>query len=124
VREGASLSLDAYRHGDADAAALWAFALSRGERVPYRVERPPLARACALDVRIEQPFACGVRWDAFLARELGCSRSRVLAAWRREALRVLPAARPRDPVRDGDRLLLRIDETAQDGRAPGRSGPP
>lgn len=106
VREEACGSLDPYRHSDPDHAALWAFALSRGQRVAYRVERPPLAPAGELDVRIAQPFPCGVRWDAFLARELGCARAKVVAAWQRGALAVAPATRPRDVVRDGDRLLV------------------
>jgi hypothetical protein len=109
VREDACGSLDPYRRSDPACAALWAFALSRGQRVAYRVERPPIAPACALDVAIEQPFPCGVRWDAFLARELAWSRSKVVAAWRREALAVAPATRPRDVVRNGDRLRVWLD---------------
>lgn len=109
VREDAGGSLEPYRRSDPRCAALWAFELSRGQRVAYRVERQPLGSACGLEVRIEQPFPCGVRWDAFLARELGCSRARVVAAWQRGALTVARAARPRDVVRDGDRLRAWLD---------------
>ena len=109
AREDALGSLDVYRRSDRDTALRWAFQLSRGEKVPYRVERPSIVRPGTLDVRIEQPFPGGARWAAFLARELGCSRSLVRAAFRSGALALAPSRRANAPVSDGDRLRAQLD---------------
>jgi len=111
VRETARLSLDPYRQNDPRVGALWAFALSRGESVPYRIDRPTLVGPALLAIRIDQPFPCGVRWDVFLAHELGDSRRQIRAAWRSSALFIPSAVRPSAIVRDGDQLFLRLDET-------------
>jgi len=129
VRESAALPLAPFRRDDPEVAALWAFALSRGTPVPYRVERPVLVGPAELAVRIEQPFPCGARWDAFLSRELGVSRSRLRAAWRAGAIATAARLRPGDVVRDGDRLRLRLDACGRPAAArgsspsPGRGGP-
>jgi hypothetical protein len=100
------IDLDRYRADDPELAEACAFALSPGQPVPYRVERPVLPADGALLVTIVQPRGCAVRWDRFLAEQLGWSRSRVVAAWREGAVRVEPRARPNQLVRDGQRLRL------------------
>ena len=134
VREVAGCSLAPYRCNDPDTATHCAFALSHGAQVAYRVERPPLVFTAALDVQITARFPCGARWDAFLARELGCSRSKIVLAWCAGAVRVAPTARARAVVRDGDRLSAYLDGTgrpitpdrappaARASRAPGTTG--
>jgi hypothetical protein len=104
VREEAlGASLEAYRRDDAALAVAHAFALAQpGQAVAYAVERAPLPDAGALCARIAQAHCCGVRWDAFLARELGWPRARLRRAWERGTVRVEPARRPSQLVRDGD----------------------
>jgi len=121
VRESAALPLAPFRRDDPGVAALWAFALSRGTPVPYRVERPALVGPAGLALRIEQPFPCGARWDALLARELGVSRSRLRVLWRAGAVCTADGLRPGRDVRDGDRLALWLDER---GRPAAPRGPP
>src|SRR5512134_879930 len=97
--------LDAYRRDDPALAWRHAFALAPpGQTVAYAVVRAPLPDAGALCARIAQPLGCGVRWDAFLARELGWPRTRVRRAWERGAVRVAPSRRPSQLVRDGDQV--------------------
>jgi hypothetical protein len=110
VRETVGLSLDPYRENDSRAAALWAFALSRGESVPYQVERPAIIGPALLAIQIDQPFPCGARWDMFLAHEIGASRRQIRATWRSSTLFVPSASRPRSVVRDRDQLFLRLNQ--------------
>lgn len=101
VREGASpVPLDAYRRDDPELAERHAFELCAGEPAPYAVERPPLPRGGPLEATIVQPRFCAVRWDRFLARELGWSRTRVARAWGSGAIGVASLGRPRSWVRD------------------------
>jgi hypothetical protein len=73
------------------------------------LEPPPdLPRDGKLRARIHAPIPCGVRWDRLLARELGCSRSRVARALRAGTLSLLPAAKASAWVRDGQVLEGRL----------------
>ncbi|MGH7287114.1 MAG: DUF1062 domain-containing protein [Myxococcota bacterium] len=106
VAEIARAELDGYQ---ADAPRLvrrWAFANGTSAPLPYRVIRPPLPECGALSARIVQPEPCGVRWDRFLARELGWSRGRVARAFREGALSLHPGASLARAVSDGDELLV------------------
>ena len=99
--------LAAYLGNDPGLARLHAFDLRSLQPLPYRVERPPLVSARPLPIRIAQRFDCGVRWDRFLARELGWSRDRVARAWREGAIEVNGVARPSRLVRNGQEVELR-----------------
>ena len=107
----AGVPLDGYRRSDPALALEHAFAFGAAAPIPYVVERPPLPECGVVVARIEQPFPCGVRWDRFLARELGWSRSRAAAALRRGDVRVSPRTRPGRAVRHGDRLEIRLPRT-------------
>ena len=98
--------LDGYQRNDASLAWSHAFELAVRAELAYRVERPPLPGAGTLVARLEQPHPCGVRWDRLLARELGWSRARVVAAWRRGEIAVERARTLSDRVADG--RLVRI----------------
>ncbi len=95
-----------YLANDPALALEHAFELATREPLPYRVLRPPLDYGASLHARIEQPFACGVRWDRMLAREFGCSRNEVARAFARGAI-ALPGVRSlARPLRDGEQLIL------------------
>ena len=99
--------LDAYFRDDAALARAHAFELTPVEPLPYRVVREPLDLARGLRARIVQPLPCGVRWDRFLAGELGVARARVARAWRGGALAITPVPRSLAvPVRDGDEVAF------------------
>jgi hypothetical protein len=99
--------LDGYHRNDAALARAHAFELPAHEPLPHRIVRPPLPHAGALEARIEQPFACGLRWDRLLAAELSWSRARVAKAWADGVVAVGSARSPRDRVADGQ--LLRVE---------------
>jgi len=84
--------LDGYHRNDPALAWRHAFELRPDAPLPYRVERPPLSAEKPLVARIEQPWDCALRWDRFLATELGWPRARVERAFRRGELR-LPGVR-------------------------------
>jgi hypothetical protein len=98
--------LEAYLRNDPALVRAHAFELPLAGALPYRVERPPLGAARALRVRIAQPHPCGVRWDRFLARELGWTRSRAARAWRSAAVCVRPRGSPARAVADGDEVSV------------------
>ena len=100
--------LDAYHRNDPARAWAHAFEIATHEPLPYRVERPALPASGTLLVRIEQPFACGLRWDRFLAAELDWSRARVAAAWRAGALTIDTARALADRVADGATLRVTL----------------
>lgn len=110
--------LDPYRLDDPERALAEAFRLGGVTPVPYVVERPSLPPSGRCVARIDQPHFCGLRWDRFLARELGGSRSRVVRAFESGDVRVDPAAGPRSRVADG--ALLAFDA----GRVVGSSSRP
>lgn len=98
--------LEGYLRDDAELVRRHAFELPLAEALPYRVERPPLPASGKLRGRIVQPHPCGVRWDRFLARELGVSRSGIAAAWRRGDVEVEGVASPARLVGDGQALRI------------------
>lgn len=98
--------LDAYHRNDPACARAHALEIPTREALPYHVERPPLPATGVLLATIEQPDRCGVRWDRFLARELGVSRAAIQHRWRRGAIAIDGAASLSDPV--GDRQRLRV----------------
>lgn len=98
--------LDAWHRNDPACAWSHAFELATHEPLPYRVERPPLPPGGALLARIEQPFACGLRWDRFLAAELGRSRAAIANAWSSGAVAIEGVRSLADRVGDG--ALLRV----------------
>jgi hypothetical protein len=100
--------LDAYHHNDAALARAHAFELPVHAELPHRVERPPLPAAGALAARIDQPDPCGVRWDRLLARELGWSRKKAVAAWRRGEIAIDGVGSLGDRVADGRVVRVRI----------------
>jgi hypothetical protein len=106
--EALGAALEVYRADDPALAEAVAFAFASDRPLPHAVERPPLPERGTLEVTIEQPRFCAVRWDRLLAAQLGWSRARVHAAWRAGAVRVEPPCRPRQPVRDGQRLRVRL----------------
>jgi hypothetical protein len=55
-----------------------------------------------LDVAIEQPFACGLRFDALLAAELGWSRARVARECAAKRIELARGAALASRVRGGD----------------------
>lgn len=93
--------LDAYHHNDCTRAWVHAFEIATDEPLPHRVERPALPAGGTLLACIEQPFACGLRWDRLLAAEFGWSRARVAAAWRAGAVAIDAARALSDRVVDG-----------------------
>jgi hypothetical protein len=109
--DAGGVPLDDYRRNDPALALGHAFALGAAAPIPYVVERPPLPACGVVVARIEQPLRCGVRWDRFLARELGWSRSHAAAALRRGDVSVSPRTRPNRAVRHGDRVELRLPRT-------------
>ncbi|MCG8591171.1 MAG: DUF1062 domain-containing protein [Proteobacteria bacterium] len=119
--DAAEVPLDAYRRDDPVLAESVAFALAPGVPVAYAVERPPLPESGPLRVRIVQPRFCAVRWDRFLAAELGWSRRRVQAAWRARTLCVEPACRASAPVRDGQCFSV-LELRCRPSPSPPRSG--
>jgi hypothetical protein len=97
--------LEGYFRDDPELARAHAFEVPVAEPLPYRVARAPIDPSEGVVARIVQPHPCGLRWDRFLARELGVSRTHVVRAWRAGAIAVAPAPRaPNAPVRDGDEL--------------------
>lgn len=98
--------LAAYLSDDPELARAHAFELPISEPLPYRVERPRLAGASEIHARIVQPHPCGVRWDRFLARELGWPRARVLRAWRAGAVRLQGGGGLARPIADGDEVSV------------------
>lgn len=104
-------ALAPYLENDAACARRHAFELAPQEPLPYRVMRPELPAAGVLrpepaadgglHARIESPEPCGERWDRFLARELACSRSEVVRAAGRGALRLEGAGALARLVQDG-----------------------
>jgi hypothetical protein len=102
ARELPGGTLAPYLANDPAAARRHAFELAPRGPLPYAVERPQLPAAGELRVRVVAPEPCGVRWDRFLARELGCSRAELARAAARGAL-----------VVDGARSLARM---VQDGQ--------
>jgi hypothetical protein len=100
--------LDAYHRNDPARAWAHAFEIATHEPLPHRVEWPALPASGTLLARIEQPFACGLRWDRFLAAELGWSRARVAAAWREGALSIDTARALADRVADGATLRVTL----------------
>jgi hypothetical protein len=99
-------ALDPYLHDDPVWARRHAFELPPREPLPYRVERPELPGEGVLAVRVAQPEPCGERWDRFLARELGWSRSRVVHVAATGALRLDGGASLARVVQDGQRFTL------------------
>jgi hypothetical protein len=100
--------LAAYRRNDPELAESLAFAVASHQTLPYRVERPPLPATGRVQALIVQPLFCGVRWDRFVAHELGWSRSRVRTAWRSGVIRTEPRCAANTWVRDGQRLHLDV----------------
>lgn len=98
--------LDAWHRNDRVCAWSHAFEVATHEPLPYRIERPPLPAAGTLLARIQQPFACGLRWDRFLAVELGRSRVGVVNAWGSGAIAIEGVRSLADRVGDG--ALLRV----------------
>jgi hypothetical protein len=97
--------LEGYLRDDAELVRRHAFELPVTEALAYRVVRPTLPGG-DLVARIVQPWPCGVRWDRFLARELGVSRSRVAADWRSGVVRVDGVSAPARIVAAGQVLRL------------------
>jgi hypothetical protein len=100
--------LDAYHRNDAALARSHAFELPAREPLPHRVLRPALPAAGVLSAHIEQPRACGVRWDRLLAAELGWSRARVVTAWRAGDVAIDAAGSLRDRVADGQAFRVAL----------------
>jgi hypothetical protein len=100
--------LDGYHRNDAQLAWTHAFELPLLHELPQRVERPPLPATGTVTARIEQPYPCGARWDRLLARELGWSRSRTVAAWRSAAISIDGAGSLAERVGRGQRLCLTL----------------
>lgn len=98
--------LDGYLRNDAALARAHAFELPAREPLPHRIVRPPLPAAGPLAARIEQPFACGLRWDRLLAAELGWSRTRVARAFEAGAVAIDGASSPRDRVAHAQTLRV------------------
>lgn len=97
--------LDAYLRDDPALARAHAFELAPAAALPFRVVREPIDPVRGVRARIVQPLPCGVRWDRFLAGELGLSRSRVASAWRAGTLAIAPEPRSlAAAVRDGDEV--------------------
>jgi hypothetical protein len=95
--------LEGYFRDDPDLARAHAFEVPLAGALPYRVVREPVDPARGLAARIAQPLPCGLRWDRFLAGELGISRGHVARAWRAGALAIEPAPRSlAAEVRDGE----------------------
>ena len=111
--------LDAYFRDEPALARAHAFEVPLAGPLPYRVLRPPLDLARPLRARIVQPLPCGLRWDRFLARELGLSRAQVARAWRAGEIAIAPPPRmPSAPVRDGDELRCAARSADQCEEAP------
>jgi hypothetical protein len=70
------------------------------------VERPALPERGPVSVLIVQPLLCMVRWDRFLAREHGSTRSDARRAWAAGRIRIEPRSRLNLDVRDGQRVHL------------------
>jgi hypothetical protein len=87
-----------------------AFAAGRGAEVAYRVTREPVPTCGALRAHVAQPEPCGVRWDRFLARELGWSRARLAREVANGRVRVNGRLALEREVADGD--VLGLDLTA------------
>jgi hypothetical protein len=98
--------LDAYHRNDAALAWRHAFEIATSEALPHRVVRPPLPASGTLEVRIEEPFACGLRFDALLAGQLGWSRSRVARAFAAKRIEIARGAALASRARDGDALRI------------------
>jgi len=103
--------LAGYLANDPLLARAHAFEIASDGPLPHRVVRPPLPGAGVLRARVEQPLACGLRWDRLLALELGASRAQVQRAWRCGRLRVEGVSSPARPVRDGQLLTAVIAST-------------
>jgi hypothetical protein len=101
--------LDAYHRNDAAVARAHAFECVAATPLPYAVARPPLPACGALAVRVEQPFAVGVRIDSLLAGELGWSRSAVARAFARGHVALDAGRSLRDRVRDGEAFQVVIE---------------
>ncbi|MDJ0788061.1 MAG: DUF1062 domain-containing protein [Myxococcota bacterium] len=111
VREAWPGELDPYRGNDSAAAALWALHLGRGQPLAHRVVRDALCESERVAVHVSQPHPCRVRWDRLLSAELGLSRSAIGRRWK---VAFVPLTRPfeaRAVVRDGDGILLALDES-------------
>lgn len=100
--------VEPYLRDDAGWLRRHAFELPLREPLPYRVERPALPSEGALEVGIDQPRPCGVRWDRFLAGELGCSRSALARRLRTGRVRLSPGVRAADPVAHGQRFVAEL----------------
>ena len=101
--------LERYLQNHSGAAWQHAFEVRSQAPLRYRVERDPLPNADELEVVIEQPFFCALRWDRFLAAELGWSRGRIARGWQRGLLSPdCPSMRARDCVLDGQRVRVRL----------------
>lgn len=98
--------LDGYHRNDAALAWRHAFDVATAEPLPHRVVRPPLPASGLLDVAIEQPFACGLRFDALLAAELGWSRSRIARSFAAKQIELARGASLASRVRDGDAMRV------------------
>jgi hypothetical protein len=98
----ASARLDGYHRNDAALAWLHAFEVAATEPLPHRVVRPPLPGSGVLEARIEQPFPCGLRFDALLAAELGWSRARVARVFAAKQIELACKGSLAVRVRDGD----------------------
>jgi hypothetical protein len=111
--------LEGYFRDDPELARAHAFDVPLAEPLPYRVERPPVDPERGLRARIVQPFPCGLRWDGFLARELGVSRSHVARAFGAGVLAIVPAPRALSAtVRDGAELACVPWRAGQRGEPP------
>jgi hypothetical protein len=106
-------SLAPYLANDAACARRHAFALRPAAPLPYRVLRPALPAAGPLAVRLALPEPCGERWDRFLARELGCTRSAVARAAADGALR-LDGSLAR-PLQDGQGFTWAVESAPRPG---------
>ena len=102
-------NLSGYLRDDAELVRRHAFELPLVEALPYRVERPPLRASGALAARIVQPWPCGLRWDRFLARELGLSRSELVSAWQRGNIAVPGVVSLSRPIADGQEFRKGTD---------------
>jgi hypothetical protein len=98
--------LDGYHRNDAALAWRHAFDVPTAEPLPHRVVRPPLPASGMLDLAIEQPFACGLRFDALLAAELGWSRSRVARSFAAKQIELARGTSLASRVRDGDAIRV------------------
>lgn len=108
ARELPAGALEPYLHDEPSWARRHAFELPPGEALAYRVLRPELPFAGGLAVRVAQPEPCGERWDRFLARELGWSRSRVARAAADGTLRLVGTASLARSVLDGHGFTLSL----------------